>query len=332
MNSLILFIPTYNRSDSLRTVLENYLPTICKLKDYFSIDIVVSDNCSSDNTLNILKSLKVKYSFLVINRMPINSGFKGQVKFLFDNFSGQYKYLWIHGDDDFVEPRLLYSIILLVLSSNDAIFYLPVGPKSISYLPGLNIFDPLEISKIIRRIKFQFQFITSWISPFNSYINHYTFAIESGLENFDPHIYTHLSLVATYTTYIFQAPVITLLPGVPTLHIGSDDTKSSLSRIVDIYWKRFELNWSLFEKHNSLHSTPQLDFSFYLRSDLQLFRSIYSILLSNQFINTSHVYQIKGQYRIYFFYCISYFMVLFKPFFTPVIKTYSFSKNFFRNA
>lgn len=93
-------IPTYNRADGfLRHALESVLS-----QTYQNLEIIVSDNCSRDNTEAVVKQYgdpRVKYI-----RHNVNIGPLGNSNFCLDQAKGEY-FLQLHDDDaidqDFIE-------------------------------------------------------------------------------------------------------------------------------------------------------------------------------------------------------------------------------------
>ena len=93
-------IPTYNRADGfLRHALESVIA-----QTYRNLEIIVSDNCSRDNTEAVVKKYgdpRVKYI-----RHNVNIGPLGNSNFCLDQAQGEY-FLQLHDDDaidsDFIE-------------------------------------------------------------------------------------------------------------------------------------------------------------------------------------------------------------------------------------
>jgi len=93
-------IPTYNRAQgNLRTVVERALG-----QTYTNIEVIVSDNCSSDNTAELLQSFddpRLRYF-----RQETNIGPNNNFNYCLDQARGEY-FLLFHDDDmidvDFVE-------------------------------------------------------------------------------------------------------------------------------------------------------------------------------------------------------------------------------------
>lgn len=94
-----IVIPTYNRATDLRFAL------FCILRQNFSdYEIVVSDNCSTDNTKDIVKELANKHIRYFKNKS--NVGMIGNQALAIKRARGNY--IFLHADDDF----LLYTTSL----------------------------------------------------------------------------------------------------------------------------------------------------------------------------------------------------------------------------
>lgn len=106
---LSICIPTYNRAELL-----NYnLSLLCPLLDQFSdIAIVVSDNCSTDDTIKILENYRSRYSsfsyFVQEQNFGADKNFETVLK-LTDS-----KYQWLLGDSKTVDEKGVRKIIELL--------------------------------------------------------------------------------------------------------------------------------------------------------------------------------------------------------------------------
>lgn len=120
---LTIAIPTYNRADKLRRLLK-------KLEDQINLDslgsqieILVSDNASTDNTPGVISEFSENNNFkLKYFRQLSNLGFDFNCKFLYEKT--QTDYVWFFSDDDIPLPCAL-SIILERLWGNkpDALIF-----------------------------------------------------------------------------------------------------------------------------------------------------------------------------------------------------------------
>ena len=91
--SLTIAIPTYNRA----AYLENQLCEILRqLKEYDDIEILISDNCSTDQTESVVRNHK--QSFINYYKQSQNLGLDVNVLSCYEKAKG--KYIWFLSDDD----------------------------------------------------------------------------------------------------------------------------------------------------------------------------------------------------------------------------------------
>lgn len=111
---LTIAIPTYNRADYLSENLDAILSQIDNYRN--DIEILINDNCSPDNTTEVVRSLSEKYSFdITYHRMDSNIGIKANFDDVTSKASG--KYLFLMGDDDILSPHF-FDTIFPYLRSN----------------------------------------------------------------------------------------------------------------------------------------------------------------------------------------------------------------------
>jgi glycosyltransferase involved in cell wall biosynthesis len=103
---LSICIPTYNRVDFLKQSVESI---ICSIE--FSnedVEIVISDNCSSDNTEKYCKYLTQKYSFIKYFRNDENVV---ELNFYFCIQRATSKFVWVFGDDDLISINAISQVL-----------------------------------------------------------------------------------------------------------------------------------------------------------------------------------------------------------------------------
>jgi glycosyltransferase involved in cell wall biosynthesis len=106
--SLSIVIPTYNRSDMLRQTLESiggqtFLPD--------NLEVVVSDDCSQDDTKAVLDEYQCRWPFLKVFHQTQNLRHAKNWEFLLSQATGELVYLLC--DDDAIAPDFLESYLTL---------------------------------------------------------------------------------------------------------------------------------------------------------------------------------------------------------------------------
>ena len=101
---LSICIPTYNRADFLAATLESILPQVTE-----DIEVVVSDNASTDHTAAVVQSFQERLPHLVYFRQPANQG--RDRNYLQAVRSAQGEYCWLLGDDDLLEEYAVSTLL-----------------------------------------------------------------------------------------------------------------------------------------------------------------------------------------------------------------------------
>jgi glycosyltransferase involved in cell wall biosynthesis len=111
-----IMIPTYNRAKLLKETIES-----CLMQDYPNLEIVVSDNASTDNTPDIIKEYlkdeRVKYF-----RQEINISGEQWEKLLYEYATGDYGMLLC--DDDYITDKSYISQSVSLILRNNLVFVL----------------------------------------------------------------------------------------------------------------------------------------------------------------------------------------------------------------
>jgi glycosyltransferase involved in cell wall biosynthesis len=104
-------IPTYNRADTfLRQALKSALS-----QTYPNIEVIVSDNCSTDNTEEVVKSFndpRIRYF-----KQKVNIGSVPNANFCVQQAKGDY--FLLHHDDDLIDPDFVETCMNVVNHSTD---------------------------------------------------------------------------------------------------------------------------------------------------------------------------------------------------------------------
>ena len=94
---LSICIPSYNRADMLRATIESILKQAVE-----GVEIVVSDNASTDNTHDVMRDLAQRYPQIRYFRSDVNVG--ADRNFLKVVELAEGRYVWLMGSDDMVAP------------------------------------------------------------------------------------------------------------------------------------------------------------------------------------------------------------------------------------
>lgn len=170
MVTLSILIPTFNRADKLLRLLKTIESEITSSDIMERIQLLVSDNASTDDTPKIIlefSSTQLKFNSF---RQTENIGFDGNTQFLYDQ--AQTDYVWFLGDDDIPLPGSISTIFQTLQDKNPDVllfsFTQPPGstvrqfdfPESIHLVtdPVVAIEHVLRYTKlsifVMRKVKF----------------------------------------------------------------------------------------------------------------------------------------------------------------------------------
>ena len=212
---LTVGIPTYNRAGDLRVALDSVLIQVTdELRD--KLEIMISDNASTDSTQEVIREYSERYSGLVSShRNPSNLGFSRNVDAVIRHARGDFVLLL--GDDDGLEDNALATlwaildqhadlgVIFLAEMPYDADLRAPLdasavrkeGVGGVLYRPGLEyvkqtrIFPPFLVSGYVVRRE-------SWIKAEPS----------DFCETICVHALTALRILVVDAAYVSFVPVI----------------------------------------------------------------------------------------------------------------------------
>jgi glycosyltransferase involved in cell wall biosynthesis len=102
---LSICIPTFNRASSLERLMECISLQVAKPNG--TVEICISDNCSSDQTRQVAEKWSEKLP-IRYNRNKANLGYDGNILALLSMAKGSFA--WIMGDDDVFEPGAIMRV------------------------------------------------------------------------------------------------------------------------------------------------------------------------------------------------------------------------------
>ncbi len=120
-------IPTYNRSIQLQRAIESVLK-----QDYLNIEVIISDNASTDNTLEVCSALAKQDSRISYIRQSANHGAMKNFIEVLEHSKGEF-FMWL-GDDDFLSQSYISECVKVLqedlnysLVAGVAKYYFPDG-------------------------------------------------------------------------------------------------------------------------------------------------------------------------------------------------------------
>jgi glycosyltransferase involved in cell wall biosynthesis len=116
---LSICIPTFNRAGVLKEALESIL---LEVNGNESVEILVSDNASTDETPTLVQRYTARYPIIRYARNPKNEGFDGNIVACIERSEGEY--LSFFSDDDLALPGTFDAILNYLAHYQPAIVYL----------------------------------------------------------------------------------------------------------------------------------------------------------------------------------------------------------------
>lgn len=154
---LSICILTYNREKHLKNILSFARNEYNNLRDKLKVEIIISDNCSTDGSKEIIEEFINKNELFEwrYNRNRKNLGLIGNLLKGEELATG--KYLWWWGDDDRYKPGIISAVLDHIESNPDYILLNHSAsrePWDCHYFPsGLDLIKKLDLS-IVDIIKY----------------------------------------------------------------------------------------------------------------------------------------------------------------------------------
>uniref|UniRef100_UPI0040489DE1 glycosyltransferase family 2 protein n=1 Tax=Algoriphagus sp. TaxID=1872435 RepID=UPI0040489DE1 len=211
---LSIVIPTFNRDSILNETLNSLLIQFKNI-DVNEFELVISDNCSTDNTNDVVfrfcyenPNLNVKY-----NRNNENLGFDNNC--IIGASLSKGKFIWFMSDDDELKENAIVTLIDKLNKNKDVVFvflnYTLVTPGWPEGQPLYLLKDQIvDCNDLMKITKYHFSCITSCV--FNR-INFFEFDTKGLFQTFWIHLYIvkfvaekGRSLIISKPLFIFKRP------------------------------------------------------------------------------------------------------------------------------
>ncbi len=170
---LTFAIPTYNRHDCLKLLLDSLLPQVAAANaQSLKVEVLVCNNASPDGTAKYLDSLAGR-SGLRVTHHSHNLGPDANAIFCFEQALGRH--VWIFGDDDLPLPGALAMIVECLDRQEPDLLFLPAhwhNGELNAYLdqrapPGAPV--AIDAMALARKANAYITFISSWVVSRRSY-------------------------------------------------------------------------------------------------------------------------------------------------------------------
>ena len=133
-------IITYNRSKYLRKSLKSVLDQVGSDE---LVEVLVSDNCSEDDTKEVVQEFQKKYKNLRYHCNETNVGAEGNIHAALRHSKGEY--VVVAGDDDYQADGSLYILLTHIYAHRDcALFYMANKEGEFGTYEGQGYLDVLE--------------------------------------------------------------------------------------------------------------------------------------------------------------------------------------------
>jgi abequosyltransferase len=189
---LSICIPTYNRADLLFNNLNQIDKQLKNLPSHFSVEIIIQDNNSEDNTLLLANQFKQKDNRFKFFTNNYNIGAENNFALCIDRSIGEY--IWVLSDDDFILDNKLNSILDLLYTHKPDFVYMNnfwyAEDFNVNEIPNNNEF---KFKNYINNIAFLIK-INYWITFVSSGI----FKRSNLADSFDYKKYLGSNLIHVY--------------------------------------------------------------------------------------------------------------------------------------
>jgi len=264
---LCICIPTLNRRNKLQITLNYHLNNINNKEVFF----VVSDNCSEDDTKDLLKKTKKKYSNFDYQIQKRNIGPDANFDFVL-NFgkSKGAKYLWLLGDDDIINTKRL----------NEILDYLKTRSPHLAIVNSKN-----QVNKKINHHLHDLNYLLenlAWHTTFMSTLIYSKEAINFKLSRKDIKSFEHMFRVFDYLTSVKKISVI-WIQEITISSIRLDNHMPSwMINILDVFVKDWTHSISALPDHYSDKSKTKAIRKLWKNSKVVNYKVLIYLIFSKQ--------------------------------------------------
>jgi abequosyltransferase len=227
---LSIAIPTYNGSRYIREALDSIIYQLDDIDE--EIEIVISDNASTDKTSEIIKEYQKKYPFVKYFHNEKNLGADRNFDLAVRRSKG--KYVWLLSDNDKIMPKGIGKVLEVIHSQKD------LAVIAVNY----DIFDE-KLGKIItdRVIKEYKDMLFESADDFWNKLDILSALVsvnivcrswwnQSKVESFYSTNWVHvgaiISILPSHRSFFLSSPIVRISSGSPSWEIGGNGLRYSM--------------------------------------------------------------------------------------------------------
>lgn len=166
MKKLAITIPTYNGESTIERTICAFLEAMEKCVD--DVELIISDNCSTDNTESICKRYALIYpNKIFYYRNEYNKGYDYNVKMCVEKATAEY--VWLFSDNEIIKNKDVVIKVVEILENYDVEFLFLNHANEIELQNrGVKIYD--EPDEFFKETKFKSGLISSCILKRSTWI------------------------------------------------------------------------------------------------------------------------------------------------------------------
>ena len=120
MKKLVIICPVYNEEEVIPIFIEEIKKIEEKISEKYSLDLVFSNNASTDKTLKILEENSIKYKNIYYLTLSKNFGYQKSLNFSLKNTNGDlYVIIDADGEDP---PSIILNFLEKYEQGNDIVY------------------------------------------------------------------------------------------------------------------------------------------------------------------------------------------------------------------
>lgn len=225
---LSLCLPTYNRARCLREQFKRILAI--SPEDRKSIEIIVSDNCSTDDTPNVVQEYRNQIPFTYLRNQQ-NLG--ADRNFLQCLHNARGKYVWLLGDDDFLQTEYLSELLNQLETHDFGLVHIRVKGKDSK---KFHVYD--SVGEFLCQIAVQITFMSSNIV--------------------NASLISQVSLEKYFDTYLLQVPLYlqsaikfneNLIVNLPVFDSGAETKNNGGYNLFEVFVKNLTSMYENYEEN-----------------------------------------------------------------------------------